>query len=135
MKKMLRDHPKVWKAFQIILDDQPYMGKRVTIPGTTLVPKHLHSRFATTEKVLCELIGKSLEEVGVTKADLRKEHCSKDLEITDNAFNTVVLPVNDVQRSVYKRAGISKADAKVTDTLLYEFFDGDLRDMFQKGHR
>jgi hypothetical protein len=130
----LKHFPFVWKAFKLILADQPYMDRKVTIPGITPVAAKLLQRFERAESALAKLYGVRLGTIGVTMADLAKEHCAEDLRLTDSAFETVVLPVNDVQRVVYKRAGISKADAKTTDKVLYEFFDGNLRNIFQKGH-
>jgi hypothetical protein len=135
--KQLKDFPFVLKAFQLIYDDQPYPPHmRVHLMPKAKVPKAWLARFSIAETTLKAFDGKTLRHVGIRAGDLYAEGMRRgEIKLTEPALDHVVLPVNDLQVRIYKAARIPKTAATITDKVLYEFFDGMLRAVFQSEAR
>lgn len=129
----LKYFPLTMLAFQIVLDDQPYPPHmNVYIDGSTKVPTKLLAKFTKVERALCKLYGKTIKDLKLDKAVLRQY--TQELALTNSAFECAVMPVDDTAEIIYTAAGVSKQDAKIVDKMVNEFFDGKLRDVFQRGH-
>lgn len=132
-RKLLSEFPLVLEAFKVILDDQPYPPHcGVFIDGTVPVPKKWHAQFVIAEEALSELSGRSLRQIGVTATDLKRENLTGDVKLSESAMEHFILPINDMCTCIMEHMKDYKAAVAAGD-VLYAFFDGDLRTVFQKG--
>lgn len=130
--KKLRDFPLTQRAFKMILDDQPYPPHmKVRILDDARVPAKWLQWFEACEAGLTKAKG-SVASAKLSAALLR--------EVTDEGrqnartiqmFECIVLPVNDTCLPLCAAVGMTKREAQAVDDVTSEFFDGELRQVFQ----
>lgn len=123
--------PHIHKAFQMIYDDQPYpayMNARIV---DAHVPETWVTRFEIADSILSKVNNLTIQDCKIPVKWIASELQHGDIQLTDSAFEQVVIGVNDAPDAIMKAVGATRAQIKTTNTVLYEFFDGELRDVFQ----
>lgn len=131
--KKLRDYPYIKEAFIAIYLDQPYPATMATVKvlADAQLPDGWERFFDTTEKVLRQM---SHYKLGVLIPNFAKvksgtfEGCNAN----DSALEYVVMTVNDSDELLMAAAKVPYLERDVVKHVLHAFFDGPLREVFQK---
>lgn len=143
----LNELPLIKRAYQMTLDDQPYPPHmHVHIVGTAPIPQTWMGKFATAEVALARVFGKKIEDIEISTdgiagyedeegpLHLNEFEFYDEIKPEDDAFELVVLSINDSSELLMSGVGCTKHEIAAVGAVLNEFFDGPLREVFQAGH-
>jgi hypothetical protein len=114
------------EAFRLIDADG---GHHVKLDDTKSVPAKWETAFEIAEAALESLKGKKLGSF-VPKHTLRRIAKGGGMSVDEygamDAFESVVMPINDDAPIIMRAAGLMAEQVDATDTVLFNYFDGEL---------
>ncbi len=119
----LRQSPLIFKGFKIIYYDQPHPWSDGSPDYMAEIPDAWEQRFLLCESLLQRLNTKSLQDLGLSKDDL-SDIVDWEYEGVSTALHTVIMPCNDDDVIVMKKAGFTESEIKLVQDLTYEWFEG-----------
>lgn len=131
--KKLKDFPLIEIAFKTIEMDQHRPGAYIIMNAK--VPPHWIDHFEITESVLAKLAETPIGQLPKYKwfkdeLSISKEENDFDVD-KEKAMYFFVMPVDDDDKVIGRMAEIPLAEVLVACNVLYQFFEGDLREVFQ----
>lgn len=126
MKLKLKNFPLVMHGFKEIQLDQYIQGMELNAKAE--IGEDWVAAFECAEKLLNRL---KFKKLGKFMPELLTMDYYDDLQSDNSVIYLIYMPVNDTDKLLMRKAGCTELEIFAINMLFYQFFDGELREVFQ----